>query len=118
MPPIYKMGIIKCVPHKVIIAISREGEKLLSWPGKLPCSRKRRSACSGVHTARVFLDESSSGVLPLGKGQGELILWFVYTQCVLFLNALIRHLWEALDKQQNQPLEHEDGPSSRGYRRL
>lgn len=93
---------------------SPEREKLLSWPGKFPGSRKHRSACSRVHTARVFPDESSSGVLPLGKGQGELILWSVYTQCVLSLNALTRHLREALVKQQHQPLEHEDRPSSHG----
>lgn len=97
---------------------SPEREKLLSWPGKLPGSRKRRSACSGVHTAHVFPDESSGGVLPLGKGQGELILWSVYTQCVLSLNALTRHLQEALVKQQHQPLQHEDKPSSLGYRHL
>lgn len=38
----------------------------------------------------MFLDESRSSVLPLGKGQGELILWSVYTQCVLSLNTLIK----------------------------
>lgn len=38
----------------------------------------------------MFPDESRSSVLPLGKGQGELILWSVYTQCVLSLSALIK----------------------------